>query len=366
MTIVKKCIKCNIENTFENNRYKICSECNVIKKSSKSKEIIKEINKESIFNIESIICVIEEVASFLTIYDIESMSLVSKEYREIIVNHPCIYKKVLQLDNSIDNKVYIQKLFSCYLSVDKGERCVKCCKSYDKCGRRCRLRVNISKTDCMLFYELSENDLGLFRYEKKYIPLYKKYGTFYNRYEIMKYAMKKHGGLTNFNIYKNIKNIKKNKARQVLLENKKDKEFKLGLWKQHYHKSFDYSELTNAQRRNMLFEYCIENDREFREDESFIIQDFIDGDLIFSLDHIIAILKLDEFLEKLNNYVHYNYMYFNYNDTVINLMFNNRFRKKVYTWFDAVENIYKKNLLKHHYSNEVVNKLMIDFQNNIK
>ena len=45
MTIVKKCIKCNIENTFENNRYKICSECNVIKKSSKSKEIIKEINK---------------------------------------------------------------------------------------------------------------------------------------------------------------------------------------------------------------------------------------------------------------------------------------------------------------------------------
>ena len=285
----------------------------------------------------------------MTVYDIESISLVSKEYRNIITTHPVIYKTVIDRDykDIINNNNVktsdINFLFSFCLGIETGNICYFCNKMKDNCVKGCSFKSRISKTDCKSMYGFSDKELTLFKSESIYIAIYKKYGTIYRHSDIMCFLLKKHGGMTNFLVMNKLNHEKKLKAKLDLQEKRRLKNLEFDSWRHAYFSSNAiYTHLTPEQRKIMLVESLKKQDINLRND-SLLGKGFINGSLTaMSLEHIVALIKMTTILFS------YSYVIFSeYHDecknAIIRNMFDNRNRKcRVYTWLDAVDNVHKK------------------------
>jgi len=164
----------------------------------------------------------------------------------------------------------------------------------------------------------------------------------------------------------------KEQKRIKRIENAQRKLQEFENWKEGYLQTFDYTDFSNSERRDLLDEYLLQHDMERRED-SQLCQSFIHGGVRDkSIEHIAAILKLTEILF---SYSHIVYSYFHEtckitlevkkceNDLKNFKKLNkinknsNRLKNKVnkrsnlntsinliptYTWFNAVDDVHDK------------------------
>ena len=348
--ITINCNKCKIVTEVPDRRYKTCLKC---KNGNKNNITIKESydNSSNDNNIQYIFFLIENISSYLTIYEIYCLYQTCKEFQSIL-SFEKIWTDKMNKDfniryplseyeniNPMKTAIALDTFIICY-----------CCKQLftQKCLKDCIYSwKKISKTECLDYYKLTENELLQFQPEVKYNNFYRKYTTMFNFKEIRQYVSYKYKGVTNFKSFKTILNNKKNIKRQQMLENKIKKENSFTTWKEFYVKTFNYQSLSKEERRELLKSH-LEQESLYIRTDSKLCKDFINGLITDkSLEHIIAIIKLTHILHSYNHVV-----YSIYNDDCIDrlekIMFKNC-KKKNYNWLNAVEEVHK--IFKTRFSN---------------
>lgn len=349
MVIIKICKKCKKENSFPDNRYKICDGCknknNKIKDETK-KEIIKT---NSDINIKHIYFIFHEIILYLSITDISNIFFTSKECNYFMKKIPSfIYRNIADRDfgylkpnNNVDTNI----LFFYCLMLDTGVVCNKCFNYITECNKKCYNYKNISKSECLKYYEMTNQELDNFEYEKKYITYYRKYGIFYNHYNIRNYIIKKYSGLTNFYSFKKFLNEKREIKRLKIFKKKEENIIEFNIWKSNYLNSFDYNNLSPEEKKIQLDKTIIDNNLEINFEDNdtseYLYYNFINGSFNDkSIDEICAIIKLEKILLEYGYAVLDIFMYECLND-LEKYMFKNR-KKTTYMWFNAVEDVHKK------------------------
>jgi len=345
------CKKCNSNIDMPNKRYKICTNCN-IKTIIKKKSIITENTLE--FNILNIFYLIPEICSYLTLYEIWNTYQTCTEFKDILSDQK-IWFNILKRDYGnislfINNKLIEPRRYSLLI-----ESCMICpiCKVYlDKCNTHCLLRFNkISKTDCLNYYKLELNELLKFPCEIKYNNFFKKNITLYKKNTILNYVTIKYKGWTNFLLFRKNIEHKLHLKKIKIMTNRENKIKDFQNWKQSYINSINYSKLSNIERQNLL-DLELEKQNMERREDSLLCKGFINGTVNNkSVDHIVAILKITSYL-----FTYSHFIYTNFSDICNNnleqLMFNNRNKKKQYTWYDAVKDTcdkYRNKCIEYNY-----------------
>ena len=314
-------------------------------------------------NFEDIISILHEITKFLTINDIYSLTLSSKEINNNIIESPVILHYILDRDfKNVYSIIYNTKsLFSFCLGIERGIICERCYKFIKDCDRKiCPIRSTVSKTECLKFYELTEDDLDNFSFEKKYISIYKKVGIFYNHYDIRKYTFLKYGGLTNFNIIKKIKDEKR-KLRQLKMLKKREENLAMfNDWEITYKNSFNYNDLTTDERKSLL-------DIELKAYD--IKLSVIKNNLLYwkfinynknnvknmCVQHVAAIIKMINIIYDYEDAQYGDFLFYEFIDEFYvqlkKMMFKKR-KNKFYTWIKAVDDLYSK-IYRNKFENEI-------------
>ncbi len=329
--VIINCKKCLKEHVMPSRRFKICTNCN-----PKNKKI--KFTSTTIINLEplnrnrllDIFYLINEISSYLTIYELYSFYQTCKEFKNILHLSQLWYYMYLR-----DFKIPVEiDSFKFAIALDSGIIC-NICLSNECNYRRCVYSKNISKTICLEYYRLTEKELNEISSNVKYNNFYRKYITMFNHREIKDFVVKKYFGFTNFLIYRNkLDNIKRERKKKRE-ENRIKKEKEFLKWKEDYKNSFDYSKMSNNERENLL-NLEFQKNSMIRRRDSRLCKEFIRGNVNDkSIEHIIAILKLTFILFTYNHII-----YTIYNEEcnlhLEKVMFNNR-KKNNYTWLNAVE-----------------------------
>jgi hypothetical protein len=333
--VIINCKKCTKDVEMPNKRYKICYICN--RKNNKDDIIIKnEVNviSSNENRLLEIYYLIKEISSYLTIYELYNFYQTSKETKNIIDSSELwIYMCNRDFKLNIDDMS-----FSMAIGLDSCQIC-NSCLTYNCNYRHCIYSKNISKTLCQQYYKLSDEELSKIQSIIKYNNFYRKDITMFNQRQVKYFIVNKHYGLTNFVLYRNKLDNIIEERRKKRDENKikKDKEFQE--WKNEYVKTFNYSNMTNDERRDLIDLELSKNDM-IRRNDSMLCKEFIKGRVRDkSIDHIVAILKMTRILFSYNHIIYT--MYNNdCNAYLEKLMFKNR-RKKNYSWLDSVNDTYK-------------------------
>lgn len=335
--VIINCKKCAKDFEMPNKRYKICYHCSR-KKNNKDDIVIKNnVNDNIISNnnrLLDIYFLIDEISSYLTIYELYSFYLTCKENKDIIDS-----SKIWKYMCNRDFKINIDDMsFKTAIGFDSCQLC-NVCLTYNCNYRQCIYVKNISKTLCQEYYKLSNEELSQIKSNVKYNNFYKKEITLFNQRHIKYFIVNKHHGLTNFIMYRNkLDNIKEEK-RKKREENKIKREKEFRKWKEEYIKTFNYSNMTNQERMDLIDLELSKNDMKRRND-SMLCKEFIKGRVRDkSIEHIVAILKMTKILFSYNHIIYT--MYNNdCNAYLEKLMFKNK-KKTYYTWLNAVDDTHK-------------------------
>jgi hypothetical protein len=338
------CKKCNSESEMPNKRFKICLRCNK-RKTVDIGETETGICVENLFTITSIYFLIPSITEYLTIYDTYNIYQTCKEFRDILIDEK-IWISFVKRDFNFSIPPCVNPL-KFAIALDTCNVCTRgFIKENGKYGcsyKRDSEKKKICKTECLDYYKLTENELSLAKYERKYNNFFKKEITLYKLSDIEKIVCDKYNGITNFKLFRyKIDNILALK-RQQRLQNKERKEREFYEWETVYKTTFDYSQLCNEERRELLDNTLYLNNMVRRAD-SRLCAAFINGHVLDKhIDHIVALLKMTSIMFSYNTSV-----YNEYDDLCKNamamLMFKNR-NNKLYTWDDAVDdthNTFKK------------------------
>jgi hypothetical protein len=342
------CKDCSNDVNMPNRKFKICFDCKNKPKKNKKKEVVlfdksKSIITPSDNRLDNIFFLLVEISTYLTITEIYNLHLTCKEYREILRN--------IKLWNDIINKTYnisfmnpvdITNIIMLSISLDKCIICEFCLSK--TCNNSCIYTKKISKTDSINYYLLTKDDLATIAPEVKYNNFFKKNITLFNHQEVRQLVCEKYCGYSNFKIFREkIDNIKHEK-RNIRLKNLEMKEKEFQEWRLDYIGSFDYSNLTNNERLDLvnkkLNEYGIVYNPE-TDPESEIFMNFVNGYLVnMSVEHIAVLLKLQDILYSYHEVIYLEF----YHDISISLdrMMCKKRGKPNYTWHDALIDIYKK------------------------
>ncbi len=385
--VIITCKKCGEDVDMPSRRFKLCLSCNTrVDKIKKSKNVeknkkttqIKQIKQELAEVIESnssdlfnIIPdhVIREISSYLTISEIYNLSRTSREYKSIL-SETKMWKNVITRDFSI-NYEFVEDIYPNVVNFAHSlDTCQIChvCLLFD-CEKGCtNFNKKVSKTDCLKNYKLTEIELKNVKCDVRYHYIYKKDITLYYYKDLMKFISNKHVGFTNYSIYQANLELIREQKRLKRIENAQRKLREFENWKEGYLQTFDYTGLSNFERRELLDEYLLQHDMERRED-SQLCQSFISGNVLDkSIEHIAAILKLTQILFSYSHIVYSNFhenckialeikkcendlkqlnknKKNNKNNTEKN---SKRLKNKLktpssnYTWFDAVNDVHDK------------------------
>ena len=317
-------------------------------------------------NFEDILCILNEITSFLTITDIYSLSITSKEINNSIFNSPVICNYIFDRDFKTAKKFYdkrhnIHSMFSFFLAIDFGIICERCYTLVKNCDKKiCPIRNKISKTECIKYYELKDKDLEKFPFDEKYISIYKKTGIFYDHYDIRKYTFMKYGGLTSFNLIKKIKNEKRKLRQLKMLKKKEDNLAIFNDWKNTYINSFIYNNLTSEQRQMLLDNQLETYDIKLSVFKNHLLYwEFINYNRYdiknMCVEHIAAIMKMINIMYDYEDAEYGDYLYYEFIDDfyiqIEKMMFKKR-KKKFYTWIKAVDDLYSK-IYRNKFVNEI-------------
>lgn len=336
--VIINCKKCLKDIEMPSRRFKICTNCNT--RTNKKNEFIclNKIEPSKENRLFEIFYLIKEISSYLTIYELYNFYQTCKEVKHIHDSSK-LWQYILNRDFKLPVEI---DSFKTSIALDRGIICNICLSTI--CNyRRCIYSKNISKTLCLDYYKLTEEELKKINCNVKFNNFYRKNITMFNHREIKDFVVKKYHGITNFLLYrKKLDDIKKeNKKKREENRIKKEKEFLK--WKEGYENTFDYSNMTNNERNNLL-NLEIKKNNMIRRRDSRLCKEFIKGNIKNkSIEHIIAILKLTSILFTYNHII---YTFYNEecNLYIEKVMFNNR-KKNNYTWLDAVDythNIYRK------------------------
>jgi hypothetical protein len=336
--IIINCKKCKNGVEVPDKRYKICLQC----KNGIAITTPLSIIKSPTNNIQNVFFLLETISSYLTIYETYNLYQTCKEFQSILS-----FEKIWI--DKINNDFNISYPISGYENINPIKIAIAldtyiicyCCKQFftEKCLRDCIYSYKkISKTECLDYYKLTEKELLQFQPEVKYNNFYRKYITLFNFKEIRHYISYKYMGVTNFKLFKIILNYKKSIKKQKMVENKTKKEYEFLVWKEMYLKTFNYKDLNNNERKDLLQSYLSNESLDIRKD-SKLCKDFIKGLIIDkSVEHIVAIIKLTRILFSYNHII-----YSIYNEECIErlekIMFKN-YKKKKYNWLNAVEEVH--------------------------
>ena len=347
-----KCNKCHSEIEVSDKRYKLCDKCKPNKKPTSYS--LQKFNNSSINYITEIVFLIPEIASYLTIYETYSLYQTCKENKDILsVND--IWLNLLLRDFNIEYPIptfILTSPIKIAVAIDTFIICFHCKKLYtEKCIPGCIFKYkNISKTECLDYYQLTLNELSKFQCQVKYNNFFRKNITLYNFKEIQHYVSHKYKGVTNFKLFRDIINNKKLLKQKLRLKNKENNDILFINWKNEYINTFNYSELTPNERAELLNLKLLENNI-IRRNDSKLCKAFINGYVTEkSIDHIVSIIAMTRILFSYNHIV---YTEFNEicNLNLEKLMFKNR-NKVIYNWIDTVEethNTLKKRFLRYNY-----------------
>ena len=307
--VIINCKKCSKEIEMPNKRYKICFICN--RKNNKEKindfivnnVIITSSNDNRLLDIYYLI---NEISTYLTIYELYSFYQTSKETKNII-NKSKIWKYMCNRDFKIDREFNIDDISLKFaIGLDSAEIC-NSCLTYNCNYRRCIYSKNISKTVCKQYYKLCDDELSQISHNIKYNNFYQKEITMFNQKNVKYFIVKKYHGLTNFVMYRNkLDNIiQENKKKREESKLKKEEEFQE--WKKEYVKTFNYCNMTNEERR-ILLDRKLNDINLIRRHDSILSKKFIKGRVKDkSIDHIVSILKLTQILFSYNHIIYSTY-----------------------------------------------------------
>jgi hypothetical protein len=348
--VLINCKKCNKSVDMPTRCFKLCTDCKIIKKTVNNKIIKTEKSiSTSTFDIFNIFYLMTEISSYLTAYDVWSLYKTCKEFKSIFADEK-IWAEIIQRDylktelSMVVNSevIYNVNPIKYAILLETSMICPKCNVFMGKCDKICTMRYNkISKTECLNYYKLTDTEIDNIPHEVKYNNFFKKNITLFKKENILSYVCKKYNGWTNFILFrKNIEHqleLKKIKMLQNL--EKKEEEFKE--WKNIYNKSFNYRNMENIERQDILDLELRKQKLERRED-SMLCKGFINGTVTNKcIEHIVAILKITSILF---SYSHIAYTTYTdeCNDYLEKLMFKNRKKKSTYTWYDSVNDTHDK------------------------
>jgi hypothetical protein len=182
--------KCKKNTSVPDKRFKNCETCR-LKNNFKTDKGLKNSTENLI---QYIYFLIPEICSYLTITEINNVSLTSKENKNILKNDK-IWKLTLYRDYNIIINQNENGLISKFaIAIDSCEICQYCYKV--ACLRDCinRKNRNIYKTYCKKYYKLSDEELNTVPCHTKYNNLYKKYVTVFKHSDIKKIVCIKYFG----------------------------------------------------------------------------------------------------------------------------------------------------------------------------
>ena len=175
--------------------------------------------------------------------------------------------------------------------------------------------------------------------EVKYNNFYRKYITQYKYNNVKDLVCRKYCGLTNFKHFRQkLDKVQLDKKRRRI-EKQTRTELEFIAWQKQYKTTFDYSQLSNKQRQDLL-DSTLESNNMQRRNDSRLCHAFIHGNIFdMHIDHVIAMLKMTYILF---NYNHIIYAEFNAvcNHNILKNMFKHK-QNNNYTWDNAVENTHR-------------------------
>ena len=300
------CKKCKENIDMPSTRFKICNRCNKRNRNRNTSIIVKE-TKSNESNILDIFFLLDEIASYLTIYDTYNLYLSCKEFQKIL-SADILWTNMLYRDFNIEYPIQRYEDLSpikCAILIDTNIICHDCKMIYNKkCTRECSFSLKkISKTKCIQYYQITEDELSQFQRETKYNNFFKKNITMFNNKEIRVFVCRKYKGITNFKLFRQSIEDKKLLKRQKMLDNKNNKEIEFKKWKDEYIKNFDYMSMTNEERHILLINTFKEHNVIYRADShlcNHFIRGFIDDKCI---EHITAIIKMTSILFSYHNII---------------------------------------------------------------
>jgi len=375
--ITINCKKCNNDCEVLNRRYKICDNC----KMNRCKRIFEtslsspcSLYSTKIDMFKDVYFIIPEICTYLTITEVNNFSMTSKENRHIVNTIEKNWLYFIKRDygtNGLVSNVDLESIDSLKfaLALESYIICHECKKS--KCASNCPYKkdIKVSKTNCLKYYRLTENELLLIPHEVKYNNFYKKNITMFKHSHVKKFICNKYTGFTNFEI--ETKKIEhENRLRlQRRLNKIEEEKMQFNQWLKEYRESicFKYDNLTQSERQTLLFDELnrIEqlNGISFLHENyehsyhifynSKIILSFINGTITDkSLDEIVSIIHMSSILLRYHEFIHDDFINL-CKKSMEKLMFKNRHRKN-YKWTFTVIPTFKKynNQIQRHLSYE--------------
>ena len=128
------------------------------------------------------------------------------------MNSSQLWKNIFKRDFKLPIEI---NSFRTAIGLDSGIICNICLTN--RCNyRRCIYSKSISKTTCLVYYKLTEEELNKINCDTKYNNFYRKYITMFNHRDIKDFVVKKYCGFTNFLLYrKKLDDIKKEKKKKM-------------------------------------------------------------------------------------------------------------------------------------------------------
>ena len=369
--ITISCKKCNTDCEVLNRRYKICNNCKINGIKRICKTSISPISVTPISMVRSsikfdmfkdIYFLVPEICSYLTISEVNNFSMTSKENRYIINVSEKNWMYFIQRDygtNGLVSNVDIESvdLLKFGLALDSYIICHECKKS--KCVSECPYKrcAKVSKTHCLKYYRLTEDELRIIPNEVKYNNFYKKNITMFKHYHIKRFVCNKYTGFTNFKI--ETKKIEEENRLRIERRNNKIEEEKrqFNKWLGEYRTSvsFKYDNLTQSERQKLLFDELNRIEKihgiTFLHENyehsyhifynSKVILSFINGTVTDkSLDEVASMIHMSSILLRYREFIHEDFINL-CRKSMEKLMFKNRHRKN-YKWTFTVIPTFKK------------------------
>lgn len=338
--VIINCKKCLIEVEVKNNRFKLCATCG--KRNKKITEYVPP-SRNRLEDIHFLFC---ELLLYMTISDVCNLYLTCTYNKNSIDNVSEIHNirgtptlvDIWFLIGKRDLTVTLPHPRNLIINIDTGIVCQLChrlscdeeiCPMYNK---------KITKTECIETYFAKEDDLQVLSSTKKYHYLYRKYMTLYNLKYLLILLAEKHGGLTNYRIYQQSMQAKKDKRRENKIRRQMEMEESYRLWKQQLEETDNgYSGLEPEERSQILRDH-LENNNLGIEYGIDICLRFIYGSIRnMSIDEIVAVVYVYKVLHRYDDRIYNNYRDF-CTDQLKKKMYRN-IHNPNYNWMSAAEDI---------------------------
>ena len=376
---------------------KIGQNCPIVSKNDYCKKHNKNIILQTVIQsshsyIEDTFTFFDEILKFFTIYELNELRYVSKTFQNITEKSRRIWFNIIK-----ENELYsgVLETFPEYLwiknciYIEYGILCNNCLEYECQCDDN-----TITKTIAKNLYKLKDDELNLFNVEIKNHILYKNNIYIYSHLEIKRYIFSKYNGLTNYENYKELVELRKmgklinlinKKIREdenrIIKENKKYDElneyyskltrneikknlertlihvyikklnenirkeniqlenFEQEIWFDNYRKPKQHLKLTNK-GREILLDNEFKKQKMKRRSDSNLCSQFINGKSNFCVEHVVAIMKMTNILFSYSHIV-----YSEYNricvEEILYFMCKNRNNHK-YNWCNAVDEVHSK------------------------